>query len=95
MNVSYNSLYFFRFSATFNKPTMTDKRYRNDIEAFGKRLRDIREHKEMSQLDLEVESGINRTEISRIETGKKNIELITLFKLASALKVSPAEFFTS
>ncbi|HEX2630559.1 MAG TPA: helix-turn-helix transcriptional regulator [Chitinophagaceae bacterium] len=72
---------------------MTDKRYRADIEAFGKRLRDLREQKEMSQLDLEVESGINRTEISRIETGKKNIELITLFKLAGALKVSPAEFF--
>jgi len=72
---------------------MTDKRYRTDIEAFGKKLRDLREQKEMSQLDLEVESGINRTEISRIETGKKNIELITLFKLAGALKVSPAEFF--
>lgn len=73
---------------------MTDKRYKTDIEAFGKRLRDLREQKEMSQLDLEVESGINRTEISRIETGKKNIELITLFKLAGALKVSPAAFFT-
>lgn len=70
-----------------------DKRYRTDIEAFGKKLRHIREQKGMSQLDLEVESGINRTEVSRIETGKKNIEMITLFKLAQALKVSPANFF--
>jgi HTH-type transcriptional regulator, competence development regulator len=72
---------------------MTDKRYQEDIEAFGKRLRDIREQKHLSQLDLEVESGINRTEISRIETGKKNIELITLFKLSHALNISPAELF--
>ncbi len=48
----------------------------------------------MTQLDVEIGSGINRTEISRIENGQKNIEFITLVKLAIALDVELQDFFT-
>lgn len=47
----------------------------------------------MSQLDLELASGINRTEISRIENGQKNIEFFTIVKLAIALDVELNNFF--
>jgi len=47
----------------------------------------------LSQLDLEIQSGINRTEISRIENGLKNIEFLTMVKLAEALGVELYDFF--
>lgn len=70
-----------------------EKRYKSEIKAFGKRLKSIRLRKGLTQLDLEVETGINRTEISRIENGLKNIEFYTIVKLAEALDISLSELF--
>ena len=86
IDVSYNSLYFFEFNATFIV-LMGRTKYDIEIENFGKRLREIRMKQKLSQLDLEVKSGINRTEISKIENGLKNIEFFTIVKLAEALEV--------
>jgi transcriptional regulator with XRE-family HTH domain len=70
-----------------------EKRYKKEIEAFGTRLKEIREKQKLTQLDLEIQSGINRTEISRIENGQKNIEFLTIVKLAVALEVDLKDFF--
>lgn len=70
-----------------------EKRYSQEIVQFGERLRNIRELKKMTQLDVEIISGINRTEISRIENGQKNIEFTTLVKLALALDIELTDFF--
>lgn len=70
-----------------------EKRYKSEIKAFGKRLKAIRQNKGLTQLDLELESGISRTEISRIENGLKNIEFYTIVKLAEALEVELGDFF--
>lgn len=68
-------------------------KYNLEIQKFGERLKEIRELKRMTQLDLEVSSGINRTEISRIENGQKNIEFMTITKLAIALEIEIKELF--
>lgn len=70
-----------------------DKKYNQEIKAFGKRLKQLRLKKGLTQLDLELESGISRTEISRIENGLKNIEFITIVKLSSALEIPIQDFF--
>lgn len=70
-----------------------EKRYKEEIEAFGIRLKELREKQRLTQLDLEIQSGINRTEISRIENGQKNIEFLTIVKLAIALDIDLKEFF--
>ena len=70
-----------------------EKRYKTEIKAFGKRLKSLRQKGEMTQLDLELESGISRTEISRIENGLKNVEFYTIVKLAEALDISLGELF--
>jgi HTH-type transcriptional regulator, competence development regulator len=71
-----------------------EKKFNQEIKAFGNRLKDIRKAQGLSQLDLELESGINRTEISRIERGEKNIEFMTIVKLAVALQINIADFFS-
>jgi transcriptional regulator with XRE-family HTH domain len=70
-----------------------EKRYNSEIAAFGRRLKQLREKKKLTQLDLELESGISRTEISRIENGLKNIEFLTIVKLAVALDITIQEYF--
>jgi transcriptional regulator with XRE-family HTH domain len=70
-----------------------ERRYNIEIGAFGRRLKQLRKKKGLSQLDLEIQSGINRTEISRIENGTKNIEFLTIVKLAIALDAELYDFF--
>ena len=59
----------------------------------GKRIKQIRKHRKLKLLELEVMSGINDSDISRYERGKENIEMHTIFKLAKALKVTIKELF--
>lgn len=70
-----------------------EKLFKKELKAFGKQLKSIRKAKGLSQLDVEIQSGISRTEISRIENGLRNIEFYTIVKLASALDVSIKDFF--
>jgi len=71
-----------------------EKRYKIEITAFGERLKELRLKEGITQLDLEIQSGISRTEISRIENGLKNIEFFTIVKLAEALQINLVDFFT-
>lgn len=64
------------------------KDFDKELKLLGKRLKQLRKHRGLTLLDLEVLSGINDSDISRYENGKEKIELFTLFRLAKALKVS-------
>ena len=70
-----------------------EKRYKIEVEKFGTKLKSLRRKRGFSQLDLEIQSGINRTEISKIENGLKNIEFMTIIRLAVALEVEISDFF--
>lgn len=72
---------------------MVEKRFKKEFELFGQRLQTIRKEKGLSQVELESDSGVPRTEISKIENGHKNIELTTIIKLAHALDVPLSAFF--
>ena len=72
---------------------MGERRYKTELKALGKRIKQIRKNKNLIQLDIEVKSGISRTDISKIENGLKNVEFITIIKIAEALGVEIVEFF--
>lgn len=72
-----------------------EDRFEYQLKAFGQRVKQLRKKKGMSQLDIETETGITNADISRIENGLKNIEFLTILKLAKALGVEPYELFTS
>jgi transcriptional regulator with XRE-family HTH domain len=55
----------------------------------GKRLRELREAKGLSQGDIERRSGLLRSYISRVEGGYTVPSLTTLGKFAKALEVEP------
>lgn len=56
----------------------------------GKRIQDFREKRELSQVDLagKVLGRIDTTNISRIESGRTNVTVFTLLRLAKALDIT-------
>lgn len=61
----------------------------NIHRAFGQVLREYRVKVHLSQEDLALEAGIDRTFVSLLERGKRQPTLTTLFRLAKVLDVSP------
>ena len=55
---------------------------------FGKRLRKIRLQRGLTQVDLEVHTGLSRQFISRLEAGLKEPCLRTLETFADAFEIS-------
>lgn len=61
------------------------------LKEFGSRLKNIREKKGMTLLNLEVKNGVNNGDISKIEGGKINLAFTTLAKLAYGLEIKMSE----
>jgi transcriptional regulator with XRE-family HTH domain len=60
-------------------------------DVFASNLRRLRHGKNMSQEELAGRAGINRTYVSKLETGATYAGLEIIGKLADALKVDAAE----
>ena len=55
---------------------------------FGERVREVRKEKRLSQEQLSFEADLHRTYIGMIERAEKNISLVNIEKIATALKLS-------
>ena len=72
--------------------TRKEKNNSEDLaKTFGKVLRQTRKERGLSQEDLGFESGYHRTYVGLLERGLKSPSLQTIFELARALDLSPAE----
>ncbi len=63
-------------------------------QTVGKRIRELRNKLGVSQEELAAMVELDRTYITSVESGKRNISIVNIEKLATALNVSLAEFFT-
>lgn len=63
-------------------------------EIFGRILQEERKAKNISQEKLAKLTGLDRTAISLIETGKRSPTFSTILKICSALEVEPSELFS-
>jgi len=61
------------------------------LSLFGARVKRIRTTKGYSQEQLAAFANLDRTYISGIERGQRNVSLMNLFKLAKALDVPTKE----
>ncbi|MBD1432350.1 helix-turn-helix transcriptional regulator [Sphingobacterium sp. DN00404] len=59
----------------------------------GQRLKALRKEKNMTQEKLSFESDVDKTYISEVENGKRNISMVNLEKLILTIGYSLKEFF--
>jgi transcriptional regulator with XRE-family HTH domain len=60
---------------------------------FGKRVRQLRQKRKLSQEELAHRAGIHRNYLGETERGERNIGLKNILRLAKALKVPPSKLF--
>lgn len=72
-----------------------EEQFKIEIQKFGKRVRQLRKERDLTQVDLELLCKINNGDLSRIENGQTNVEFFTIVKLARALEVELYELFMS
>lgn len=59
----------------------------------GKRIKEIREQKSISQKDLSFSADLDRSYIASVESGQRNISIVNLEKITIALNVTLSELF--
>ena len=62
-------------------------------EKIGQRIKELREASSMSQKDLSYAADLDRSYIASVENGQRNISLVNIEKIATALGVTLKEFF--
>jgi transcriptional regulator with XRE-family HTH domain len=61
---------------------------------FGRRVRELRKKKGMSQEALALEAGLDRSYVGGVERGERNIALVNIEKLAKALDTKASELLS-
>lgn len=58
------------------------------LDSFGLRVKELRKQQKISQERLAEISELDRTYISSIERGQRNVSLLNIVKIAAALKTT-------
>jgi transcriptional regulator with XRE-family HTH domain len=59
----------------------------------GRRIKELREEKEMSQKDFAYAADLDRSYIASIENGQRNVSIVNIEKIAVALGITIRELF--
>lgn len=59
------------------------------LKAFGENLKDLRNEKKLTQLELSKRSGLSLSQVSRMERGARGPSVTALMDLAYGLKLHP------
>jgi transcriptional regulator with XRE-family HTH domain len=60
-------------------------------QLFGRRVRELRKERKLSQIELAAKVGIDRSYMGFLERGERNPSLEVIAKIAEALSVTPDE----
>ncbi len=62
-------------------------------EKFGNRVKELRRARNLSQEKFALQIDMDRTYLASVESGKRNVSLENISKLASGLEISLEELF--
>ena len=63
------------------------------VELVGRKIRQLRRQRKLTQVDLADRIGIHQSDLSRMEQGEYKVGLDTLFKLLYVFDLKIGEFF--
>ena len=66
---------------------------KKNLVALGGRIRKLRTRKGLSLSELAYMCDFEKASLSRIELGKTNTTILTLYKISKALEIPISEFF--
>jgi transcriptional regulator with XRE-family HTH domain len=69
---------------------MTDPKF---LASLGTRIKELRLKRDMTQNELSIQCNFEKASMSRIESGKTNITVLTLRRISKALEMEITEFF--
>jgi len=70
---------------------MLDKEYGDLLTELGNRIRSVRLSKRITQSHLSFTCDMEKSSISKIESGKVNVSYMTLLRLSNGLEVPVVE----
>ncbi len=59
----------------------------NILVSFGKRVKELRLVRGITQQDLAERAKVHRSYIGEVELGRRNVSLLTIYKIALALDI--------
>ncbi len=62
-------------------------------EKIGNRIKELRNLKKISQLQLSNLANLDRTYITSVENGKRNVSIVNIEKIAHALDITIKKYF--
>lgn len=72
---------------------MKRKRYTEEIKSFGKKIKELRKAKKLTQTQLSYLCDMELSTLNRIELGKAGTSLSNILAIAHALEVHPKVLF--
>ena len=63
------------------------------VKIIGRNIKELRNERKISQQDLAEECNFEKSNLARIESGRTNPTVKTLFKISEALKIPLATLF--
>ena len=69
---------------------MSDPKF---LAALGARIKELRLKKKLTQNELAILCNFEKASMSRIESGRTNVTILTLKKISKALDINLLEFF--
>ena len=87
------ALIYYKYRILFDLSNMSSMEKLEILKKVGRKIQEIRLNKGLTQVELvgKIEGEIDTTNISRIESGRTNPTVYTLFRIAEALEVNPKE----
>ena len=79
----------YKYRILFDLSNMSSMEKSEILKKIGKKIQEIRLNRGLTQVELvgKIEGEIDTTNISRIEAGRTNPTVYTLFRIAEALEV--------
>ena len=63
------------------------------VQLVGKKIRQLRKERHLTQTELSAKLGIQQSDLSRMEKGAYRVSLDTLFKVLAEFRIGVGEFF--